>query len=162
MAMFDAPISGQALTAPLGGRPWQSPPQYSTVDEVIDYYMARMTTEEFMEQLIDILEMGIPVTSLANIVQLNGVMDGIHTIDVGVLVAPLLIELIMMLAESAGIEYESGLEDPNKDKTSEAKLAKFAREYGKTLEATDVEALVEGNEDDSEPETEPTGLMARR
>ena len=103
MAMFDAPIPGQSLTAPLGGRPWQSPPQYSTVDEVIDYYMARMTTEEFMEQLIDILEMGIPVTSLANIVQLNGVMDGTHTVDVGVLVAPLLIELIMMLAESAGM-----------------------------------------------------------
>ena len=89
-------------------------------------------------------------------------MDGTHTIDVGVLVAPLLIELIMMLAESAGIEYESGLEDPNKDKTSEAKLAKFAREYGKTLEATDVEALVEGNNDSSEQETMPTGLMARR
>ena len=32
---FDAPIPGMSMTHELGARPWQSPPQYSTVDEVI-------------------------------------------------------------------------------------------------------------------------------
>ena len=41
---FDAPIPGQSLTAELGARPWQSKPQYSTVDETIDYYMERMSS----------------------------------------------------------------------------------------------------------------------
>jgi len=72
--------------------------------------------------------------------------------------AHLLIELIMMLAESAGIDYVSGLEDPNKDKTSDIKLAKFANEYGKALENIDVEALAE----DDETDVKPVGLMARR
>tara|TARA_R100000388_G_scaffold8448_1_gene7660 strand:+ start:559 stop:1032 length:474 start_codon:yes stop_codon:yes gene_type:complete len=156
--MFDAPIPGQSLTHELGARPWQQPAQLTNIDDVVNYYMARMTTEEFMEQLIDVLELGIPVTSLANIVQLNGVMEGKHSIDAGILVGPLLIELIMMLAESAGIDYVSGLEDPNKDKTSDIKLAKFANEYGKALENIDVEALAE----DDETDVKPVGLMARR
>ena len=27
--MFDGPIPGESLTAELGARPWQSPPQYA-------------------------------------------------------------------------------------------------------------------------------------
>ena len=40
--MFDGPIPGESLTAELGARPWQLPPQYATVDYVIDYSMSRM------------------------------------------------------------------------------------------------------------------------
>ena len=61
---FDAPIPGQSLTMELGSRPWQSPPQLTTVDDTIDYYMERMSSEDFMLQLADVLEMGTPVTTL--------------------------------------------------------------------------------------------------
>ena len=153
---FDAPIPGMSLTHELGARPWQQPSQFTTVDEAIEYYMASMTSEEFMEQLIDVLEMGVPVTSIANSMQLSNVMEGKHTVDVGMLVVPLLMELIMMLGDSAGIEYETGLQDPNKKRTRDSQLAKVALRYKQTLEDTDLEELVE------EPEEEPKGLMARR
>ena len=39
---FDAPIPGMSLTAELGARPWQTPAQYPTVDEAIEYYMNSM------------------------------------------------------------------------------------------------------------------------
>ena len=45
---FDAPIPGQSLTAELGSRPWQTPSRFSTVDDTIDYYMERMSSEDFM------------------------------------------------------------------------------------------------------------------
>jgi len=67
---FDGPIPGQSLTSELGGRPWQSKPQYPTVDEAVEYYMSRMTSDDFMDQLIDIMEMGVPVTNIANSMQL--------------------------------------------------------------------------------------------
>ena len=38
--IFDAPIPGMSLTAELGGRPWQSPPQYATVELWITQSMA--------------------------------------------------------------------------------------------------------------------------
>ena len=157
---FDAPIPGMSLTHELGARPWQQPSQFSTVDEAIEYYMASMTTEEFMEQIIDVLEMGVPVTSIANSMQLSSVMEGKHTVDVGMLVVPLLMELIMMLGDSAGIEYETGLQNPNKKPLRDTQLAKFALKYKKTLSEIDVEEMVDTPEE--ELEDQPTGLMARR
>lgn len=155
--LFDAPIPGMSLTHELGARPWQQPSQFSTVDEAIEYYMSSMTSEEFMEQLIDVLEMGVPVTTIANSMQLSSVMEGRHTVDVGMLVVPLLMELIMMLGDSAGIEYETGLQDPNKKRLRNSQLAKFAVRYKKTLEDTDLEEMIEESEGE-----EPKGLMSRR
>lgn len=158
---FDAPIPGMSLTHELGARPWQQPAQFPDVDSAIEYYMGRMTSEEFIEQLIDILEMGVPVTTVANTLQLSSVMEGKHTVDVGMLVVPLLMEMMMMLAESAGIEYDSGLEDPEKNKTRKSLLAKYAVQYQRELDKIDIDEITEDTEEDTEEE-KPSGLMARR
>ena len=97
---FDAPLPGMSLTAELGARPWQSPAQFATVDDTIDYYMSRMSTEEFMVQAVDIMEMGVPVTTLANTIQMGSVMEGIHSVDTGMLVIPVIMEMLMLLAEN--------------------------------------------------------------
>lgn len=156
--IFDAPIPGMSLTHELGARPWQTPPQFSTVDEAIEYYMASMTSEEFMEQLIDVLEMGVPVTSIANSMQLSSVMEGKHSVDVGMLVVPLLMELIMMLGDSAGIEYETGLQNPDRNKARDSQLAKYAMQYQRALDEVDTKEMVAEETEDEQP----TGLMARR
>lgn len=155
---FDAPIPGMSLTHELGARPWQTPPQFPTVDEAIEYYMASMTSEEFMEQLIDVLEMGVPVTSIANSMQLSSVMEGKHSVDVGMLVVPLLMELIMMLGDSAGIEYETGLQNPDRNKARDSQLAKYAMQYQRALDEVDTKEMVAEETEDEQP----TGLMARR
>ena len=43
--------------------------------------------------------MGVPVTTKANTIQLSGVMEGKHSIDVGMLAIPVLMELIMFMAD---------------------------------------------------------------
>lgn len=160
---FDRPIPGMSLTHALGDRPWQNPSQYTTVDDAIEYYMDKMSSEEFMVQLVDVLEMGVPVTTLANTIQMSSVMNGIHNLDVGMLVLPVIMEMIMLLGDSAGIQYETGLDNPNEIKSSnptrETLLAKAAMEYKGILDETDLEAVVE---EDNEETEEPSGLMARR
>jgi len=162
---FDRPIAGQSLTHELGARPWQNPSQYSTVDEAIDYYMERMSSEDFMVQLVDTLEMGVPVTTLANTIQMSNVMNGVHNLDVGMLVLPLIMEMLMMIGDSAEIEYNTGLDNPNEIKTSnptrESLLTKVAMQYKDKLEEVDFENLDEETVEE-EPTEEPTGLMARR
>lgn len=155
--LFDAPIPGQGLTHELGGRPWQSPPQYSTVDEAVDYYTSRLSTPEATSQIIDILKMGIPVTSLANTIQMSSIMDGKHSIDVGMLVLPLIVEVIMFIAEQEGIDYDDGLTDVKDNKTNEAILENIRTQMKeKAGEPVEEEPVVE------ETPEEPTGLMARR
>ena len=155
--LFDAPIPGQALTHELGASPWPSPPQYSTVDEAIDYYTSRLSTPEATSQIIDILKMGIPVTSLANTIQMGSIMDGKHSIDVGMLVLPLIVEVIMFIAEQEGIDYDDGLTDVKDNKTNEAILENIRTQMKeKAGEPVEEEPVVE------ETPEEPTGLMARR
>ena len=163
--LFEGPIPGESLTAELGARPWQSPPQYANIDEVLDYYLSRMSQEDFMVQLVDVLEMGVPVSAIANSIQLAGVMQGLHTIDSGILAMPAIMEMIMMLGDAADVEYETGLDNPNKGVTRDTLLAKVASQYNKKLEDTDVKEAVKEKEeeDDDEPEVQySSGLMARR
>lgn len=156
--LFDAPVPGMAMTHELGARPWQSPPQFPTVDEAINFYMDRMATEEYMEQAVEVMEMGVPVTTIANTMQMAGVMEGKHSIDVGMLVIPLIMEMLMLIAENAGIEYDDGLSDDKPTKTSDARLDMVRREMKERIDDVEEEPEVE-----VEPVAEePKGLMARR
>jgi len=156
---FDAPIPGQSLTMELGARPWQNASRFTTVDDTIDYYMERMSSEEFMVQLAEVLESGVPVTSIANSIQLSSVMEGVHTVDVGMLVLPMIMEMLMMIGDSAGVKYDKGLENPNKPILRDSTIAKAVAEYEAKIEDKDV---VQETEDKEVEDEEPTGLMARR
>ena len=156
--MFDAPIPGMSLTHELGARPWQSPPQYTTVDEAIEYYLERMSTDEFMDQMADVLEMNVPVTTLANTIQLAGVMDGKHTVDVGMLVMPLLMEMIMLIGDNAGVKYDSGLTDVPDNRTKDTLIEAVRKDMQKKIDES--EEIPEAEEvKEEEPKS---GLMARR
>jgi hypothetical protein len=154
---FNRPIPGQNLTAELGSRPWQNPPQFSTVEETIDYYIGQITTDGFTKSLIHTLKTGVPMTVIANSMQTVGVMEGKHSLDVGILVLPVLMESMMLIADKAGIEYDSGLEDDTKLGSSElAAEVVSGMVAGKMEEETPEEPAVE------EEEEKPVGLMARR
>lgn len=154
--MFDAPIPGMSLTHEVGSRPWQNPSQYSTVEEALDYYIPRLQSDEVTSQLIDVLEMGVPVTTVANTMQLSSVMEGKHSVDVGMLVLPVLVELIMLIGDTAGVDYSSGLE---KGKDIRGSLVDKAVHKFKNKEDMEEETI---EEDVPAIEEEQVGLMARR
>ncbi len=163
--LFDAPIPGQSLTAELGGRPWQSPPQFTTVDDAVEFYVTRMAEDSFSEKLIDVMEMGIPLTTLANTMQMNNVMEGKHSVDVGILVMPVLIEMMRLIGDSAGIKYDTGMDKKEKTRSTliDKALNKLRDEEAKNenTEETMPEPEVE-EETTPVEEEEPKGLMARR
>lgn len=166
---LDAPIPGMSMLHEVGARPWQSPPKLTTVDEAVDYYLERMSSDEFLDQLEDVLEMGIPITNVANVLQLGGVMEGIHTVDVGMLVLPVLVEMIMLVGDSAGIEYDSGLDKQaglNKNRTRDTLVAKTARklqiELNEKANNKDKNDITEVEVEKPKEEKMESGLMSRR
>jgi spore coat protein CotH len=93
--------------------------------------------------------------------QLGGVMEGKHSIDTGMLVLPVLIELIMLIGDVAKVDYVSGLEKETKLDSSLIDLAveKFKKEQNKTQE---LEVAEEEEEEMEKPVEERTGgLMSR-
>ena len=157
---INAPIPGISLTAPLGGRPWQQPPQMATVEQAIDYYVPKIMDKEFLPELLTIIELGIPLTTIANSFQLASVMEGKHSIDVGVLVIPVLVELMMTVADANEVEFVSGMSREKEKGLSNAQIA-LAKKKG--LLDKDIEVEEPTPEPTEEPEEEPNmGLMSRR
>ena len=161
---FDAPLPGMSLTAELGSRPWQSPPQYATVEQALEYYIPRLTADEVTEQLLDVLEMGVPVTALANTMQLSGVMEGKHSVDVGILIMPVLMEMISYIADTAGVEYDMGTDKPKKvsETLVDKALTKLQKEEEKEEEQIEGMPEVEVEVVEEKTMEEPAGLMSRR
>jgi hypothetical protein len=119
--------------------------------------------------------MGVPLTTIANAMQIGGAMQGYHTIDVGILVMPVLIEMMAYLAEQAGVKYNTGTEDNRMGDTgySETTIAKAKREIDSQIEALGMNDVPSSeqptmSEEPMEAQTpeaveeEPAGLMARR
>ena len=159
---FDAPIAGESMTAELGSRPWQQPSKYSTVEEALGFYIPKLDNKELVSGLLDTLEMGIPVVTIANTMQSGAVMEGIHTIDVGIIILPALVEMISYIAE-AGIEYTSGLEQGTDSRRSDSSIQLAVKKLEEKQSNTDKEDVVEVPEP-SEVEEKPMdmGLMSRR
>ena len=137
---FDAPIPGQSFTSELGNRPWEKPPQYVTVEDAIDFYMQRINEDDFKQPLLDVIELGMPLTSIANALQISSVM-----------------------AENKGIKYTTGVEKKANKDYSNTEIALAVKKAGDKFK--DQKINEDTMTDESEPvveEEQPTGLMARR
>ena len=162
---LDAPIPGHSLTKELGSRPWQQPAQYTTVEKALEYYIPRLQSEEVSKSLLDVLEMGIPVTTVANTMQLGSVMEGKHSVDVGMLILPVLVELIMLIGDSANVKYTSGLDKGKEIRGSVVDMAvkKFKETDKKDTADIDSEnAEVTIKEMKEAADERATGIMSRR
>lgn len=164
---FDAPIPGMSLTAEPKSRPWRRPYQVSTVDDAVMLYAPMFESPEFGVLLAEQAENGIPLSSIANIFITASVMEGKHSIDVGILIAPILIELMISIVEELGVKPVIGTEpelyaEDNQDNTLELirRAMKQAKsETGTTKEQTMEEPAIEESMQEQPP---ARGLMARR
>jgi hypothetical protein len=161
--LTDMPIAGESLTPELGSRPWQSPPQFNTPEQAIKHYFTRITDPEDSAGIINALEMGVPVETLTEVIQLGGVMEGLHTIDVGVLISPVIAETLIQLAEKSGIKYTVEDKEKPEEKMPEdidVRLATMDLEPS----VKSVDEIMTGKEEpvDEVKKEEPKGLMARR
>ena len=158
-ALIDAPIAGQSLTSEVGGWPWEQPPQYSTVEEALEFYLPRLTEPTLQNELMNVIEMGLPLTTIANALQQGAVMEGKHSLDVGILVMPVLMEMLAYLSEQRGIEFNMGT-NVEVDDSPSGVAVKLALKKLKAKEG----------EPEEKPEEEPEnvveetigGLMSRR
>ena len=102
---FSGPVPGQAMTAGEKSRPWLNPPKYNTVEEAMEFYLDKLSSEQQSIKLLGVIKKGLPLTSLSETITTGGVMEGLHTIDVALLLNPILVEFMKGLSELAKVEY---------------------------------------------------------
>ena len=127
---FNRAIPGQSLTTPPKSAPYERPPQISDPLEAIDYHLEQLDDPKTVEELMFFLQLGIDLSTLVEGVARKAVLDGIHSIDISLSIAPLIHEYIKGYADAMDIDYDEGFEDEEQDrKMSEARTELLARKF---------------------------------
>jgi len=122
MAMM-APIPGQSLTDEPQNFAWERPPEIVDPNKAIMYHMDRLSKKDAVESVLFLMEYGYPVDVLTRSILTAAVGEGIHTIDVSLIISPVIEEELGYMARTAGIEYKDTFtEDKTDDEIQEEKL----------------------------------------
>ena len=144
---------GVSWTAPEKSRPWQQPPQLTNISDVAQRYLDMFSSAEVMSYALDAVETKVPLSVIAESVMLNNVSEGLHTLDAGILVMPVIMEILISICSVQNIEYTVYPDDVERQTIVPTRIAKMA--VRKAMEK--VETAVEEIET-----TKPVGLMARK
>ena len=149
---FIKPVpSGISFTDAPRSTPWNTPPQLVNTQEVAQRYISTLSNPATINSMLDVLDTGVPIAAFANAMMLTGVASNLHTLDAGILVTPVIIEMLVTLAEIHGVEYQVFEKDPDADNVP----ARVIREALRKAEETPAAVV----EEPSEPVL--SGLMAR-
>jgi len=181
VSFLEAPIPGQSLTDQPKNWPWENPPEMADPDEVSKYYINRLADEEVMDDLSVLFGGDMPVAPFVKTLMTTGVMNGLHSVDVSLIVAPVIHEFIKASMTTYGIKVRDDIEDPEeKLKERERNRLALAIELAvadskgkegdtgldllKTLQGTleeETDDVPQQEEMEVSEMAEPQGLMAR-
>ena len=186
-----APIPGQSLTDEPNNFAWERPPEISDPDEAVVFHLDRLSEKPIVDSVLHLMQMGFPVDVLTRSILTGAVGSGMHSIDVSMLIAPVIEEQLVYMGNTAGVKFkETFANDETDDEVQEQKLkdivmARLEEELGKgdedfirdttealgspeesSLEVMQESATPEQEEDqqelmDTEPSDGGKGLMSR-
>ena len=114
---FGRPIPGNSLTTHKpGDRPWERPPEMSTVEETLRYYFKMLNNPDVIDDLMTLLDMGVPIRPIVQSIYTSGVMNGMHSLDVGLIIEDTMSEFLATVAKSYEIDFTFTEEDPANSK----------------------------------------------
>ena len=161
-------IPGQSLTAEPKNAPYENPPELTTAEDSIMWHLNRLQDEEKMQALGDTLELGLDVVTITEGLLRGAVMGGIHSIDISLVIAPVIHEYITSTAEKLDIDFEEGLPDDSEQREgieyqiNEKKAQDILAELDMEVEDEEDEEPIQEELPMDMPEEKPKGLMARR
>ena len=112
---FDRPIPGQSLTSTPKGAPYERPPEITDPMQALEMHLDRLDSPKAIKEAMFFLELGVDLVTLVEGILRNAVMQGNHSIDVSLIIAPVIHEYIKGYADALDIEYEEGFEDKDQE-----------------------------------------------
>jgi hypothetical protein len=115
---FNAPIPGESLTAsPDNKKAWERPPEYTNEDDAMKEIYLLLTEQEKLKQLINIINDGVPLDEIAQVVLYKGYTEGKYNPDLMLLLIEPTLYLLIAIADYAEIKdyvlYTGEEDDPN-------------------------------------------------
>ena len=115
---FNAPIPGESLTtSPDMKKAWERPPQYTNDEDALEALYFELTELDTLKQLINIINDGIPLDEIAQVVLYKGYSEGKYNPDLMLMLIEPTIYLLIAIADYADIKdyvlYEGEEDDPD-------------------------------------------------
>jgi len=161
-------IPGQSLTDYPKNYPWERPPEITDPNEAVRFHIDRISDEDVIDNVLQLFQFGIPAKTLSESMMTVAVSSGIHSIDVSLIVEPIVRDFMMKAADMAGVKYK---ETFNPDEMTMAERASLFDEAVASIPESErdkgfelVKEAAESMKEESVEETtkeEPKGLMAR-
>lgn len=166
---FDAPIPGQSLTTEPKNFPWERPPEIVDPELAIQYHLEKLSRPKAVDGILDTITMlEVDLVTLTKGYLRAQVAEGIHSIDVSLIIAPVIHEFFKQLATAANIDFDEGFEDKAREATLKTKRQEIsAKKFLKNLKVNPKELVADAEVNMPTEETSVTaktpakGLMSR-
>ena len=183
--LLNAPIAGQSLTDTPKNYPWERPAEISDPREAIKFHMDGLSSPEALDNIVELIQVGVPLRALSKTILTTAQMEGIHSVDVSLIIGDVVFEELVSIAEEAGLDYKTG-DEPSEFEAKEKEDKQVLALLRKKLDAVDpesedtgeelmrqVETMMAEPQEEEEQDTEempmmeapveeaPRGLMAR-
>jgi hypothetical protein len=90
-------------------------------EEVVKYYINKLADQDVMDDLAVLFDGGMPITPFVETLTTTGVSEGLHTIDVSLIVGPVIHAFIKAAMLQYGIDAKDDTYNPEKDPTEREK-----------------------------------------
>ena len=174
---FSQPIPGQSLTDIPRNAPWERPSEMADPAKITEYYIKKLSDDELLQDMGLVFELGGDIRGVTQALMLIGAQQGLHTVEAGMVVAPIIGTYIKVVMSEMGISTRETNRDMQKESTDRENerlkilikdaIAKDAADGGQSsgiLEEMQsaAEPGMEMNEpQEVEMQDEPMGLMSR-
>ena len=102
---FNAPIPGESLTSsPDTPTAWERPPQFTDQEEAMRAVYFELTEQSTLRQLINIIDDGVALDEIAQVILYKGYRAGKFNPDMVLLLAEPTIYLLIAIADYADIK----------------------------------------------------------
>ena len=124
IAIFDQPIPGQSLCGEPKNNPWEQPAEMSSFEDATKFYIDSMADQDVIDDLAACCQAGLSLKPIVDTIVSSGTMNGIHSVDVGMLVKPIIHEFLKQAITSVGVEVSDDGRDYQKE-AEEKELQRF-------------------------------------
>ena len=167
------PIPGENFTSDTKNYPWHQPPEFTNLNQALDMMAKRLTDFKRANGILSMIEIGVPVTRVADMILTSGIGEGKWTPDFALLLAGPVTRMIELICIGFEVEYTLGIEeDPDDFETSsffkeEKKLQESANGFEilkQELPAIKTAAAAEGEapEGGKEKDLQSSGFMSMK
>ena len=115
---FNAPVPGESLTvSPDSKHAWESPPEYTNDEKALEALYFELTEIDTLRKLINIINDGVPLDEIAQVVLYKGYSEGKYNPDLMLMMIEPTIYLLIAIADYADIKdyvlYDGEEDDPD-------------------------------------------------